>query len=86
MEYDLFLEDVNYNQSSVDLRFRVDKAELVTNPIPTQIIRSTFVEVRLYTATKIAAIYKLDITETQAIQILSVVSLLFKRYVPRIEK
>ncbi|WP_410994618.1 hypothetical protein [Bacillus paranthracis] len=86
LEYDLFLEDVNYNQSSVDFRFRVDKTELVTNPIPTQIIRSTFVEVRLYTATKLAAIYKLDITDTQALQILSVVSLLFKRYLPRIEK
>ncbi|MFE6134866.1 hypothetical protein [Bacillus sp. NPDC057893] len=86
LEYDLFLENVNYNQSSVDFRFRVDKTEVVTNPIPTQIIKSTFVEVRLYTATKLAAMYKLDITDTQAIQILSVVSLLFKRYTPRIEK
>ncbi|WHY65366.1 hypothetical protein [Neobacillus sp. SuZ13] len=86
IKYDLFLTDLNFNNASLDFKFKIETSTIVHEPFPSRQTNATWIETRFYYKSGIIAVHNPDGTFSQSKDILSVIHLLFHQHSLKIEE
>ncbi|MEB2268119.1 hypothetical protein LAV77_25240 [Priestia megaterium] len=83
LKEDFYLVDVNFSKNYLDFQFKVNQISIEhQDASPIEVVRPTFLELRLYLKTGIIALFNPEGNNGIARNSLSIVHLLFKKYRP----